>query len=89
MKKLSERDMDEIEAVKHYMRYVNTNPDVEDFEIWDAILRLQSVGEKYVLNGYEEKEMEHLLELHEMKDLMRKFFARLRRKLNMPNDFQF
>jgi hypothetical protein len=86
MKKLSETQMDEIEAVKHYIRYVNSNPLVEDFEIFDAILRLQVIGEKYILNGYEEKDMDSLLELEDMKDLMQKFLARLTKKLNIPND---
>ena len=40
MKKLTERDMDEIEALQHYIKYVNTNPDVQAFEIYDAIFRL-------------------------------------------------
>jgi hypothetical protein len=86
LRKLNERDQDEVECVKHFIRYVNTNPDIEDFEILDAIIRLNTIGNKFINNGYDETEVDDLLDFDDMKDLMRNFFTKARNNLNIEVD---
>lgn len=78
MRDLSEVERDEIEAIKHYVKYVITKPNVEDYKIWDAILKLEDMSKKYVLSGIiKEKELNELFDLDDSKELVQKLFSML------------
>lgn len=82
MRALLEVERDEIEAVSHFIKYVLTCPNVEDFKVWDAMLQLDTISKKYVLSGIiTEQELEEVLDLEEMKELVSKLFNIIRKKL--------
>lgn len=74
--KLNEREQDEAEALSHYIKYLNTNPNVKDWELWDGLQRLDNMGSIFLEKNISEKEME-VLGLDDMKELIDKFFHRL------------
>ena len=61
MRPLREDERDEIESVKHLIKYVLTKPNIEPFKVWEAVLQLDSIAKKYVLsNIIKEEELNEL-----------------------------
>lgn len=85
-KRLNERDIDYIEAVKHYVRFVNCNPEAEDNDYLDAFFRIKILADKYIFNGYNEKDIEDILDAEDLQDLMKNFCHKLRNNLNIDFD---
>jgi|GEM_PF-5139691 len=78
MRALREDERDEIECVKHLIKYVNTKPNIESHEIWNAVLQLNDIGKKYVIsNIVSQKELNELCDLDDMKELIEKLMFRL------------
>lgn len=68
---MMEDERDEIEAVRHLMKYVLIKHNVECSMIWRAILELEKIGHKYVLPGIAtEEELSELLDLEDMKEFV-------------------
>ena len=79
---LREDERDEIECVKHYIKYINTKPNVQLYEIWSAVLKLEEIGNKYVMSNIaSEQELSELICLDEMKDLASVLFSRINEEL--------
>jgi len=78
MRALREDERDEIQAVSYLIKHVLIKADVEGSMIWRAILELEKIGKKYVLNDTcTEDELSELLELDDMKDLVRKLYSKI------------
>ena len=74
MRSLNDDEIDEIESVKYFIKYVNLKPNVEGFKLWEAIQKLQDLDAKYIISGIvSEKELSDLLDLDDMKDVISKF----------------
>jgi hypothetical protein len=78
----NEREIDEIISIKHFVLYLNNNPDVKDYELWDGLKRLESISNKYLLKGIGNKDIDDLMDLEDMKELVDKFFLRLTNALS-------
>lgn len=82
MRPLREDERDEIESVKHFIKYVNSNHEAEGFEVWAAMLKIQAISEKYILNGTAtEEELAELLEIDDMKELLQKLMSHIKKFL--------
>lgn len=95
MRPLREDERDEIESVKHLIKYVITKQDIEAYKIWDAVLQLNSIGEKYVsTNTVTESELSELCDLDDMKELVTKLMskfahlAKTQEETGIPQSFQ-
>lgn len=87
MRTLREDERDEIESVKHLIKYVLTKPDIQAYQIWGAILELDKVGKRFVLSGIvTETELSELLELEDMKELMQRFMLEIRKHLELESE---
>lgn len=83
MRALRDDERDEIESVKHLIKYVITKPNIESFKIWDAVTQLDEIGKKYVISGIvTEEELAELCDLEDIKYLMDKLFSILKKELN-------
>jgi hypothetical protein len=69
--------MDEIESVQHYIKYVSTKPGVDLFELYDAVMKLTEIGNKFALNGYNEEEISKLINLDDMKEVVISFIEKI------------
>jgi hypothetical protein len=79
---LREDERDEIESVKYLIKSVLFQPNVENFRIWEAVLKLKEIGEKYVISEIvTEEEIEELMEFDDMMDLMQKLLCRIESSL--------
>ena len=79
MRPLREDERDEIEAVKYLIKYVNTKPNVEGFEVWNAVLKLDEIGRKYVLTGIvSEEELSELTDLEDSKELISRLMGKIK-----------
>jgi hypothetical protein len=71
MKKLNEREIDEISACQAYVRYVLLDPDIDDCEVLGAVMMLNRIGIKYVHSGiYERNAVDEYINLEDMKDVV-------------------
>lgn len=77
MKKMNEREIEEIEALNHYIKYLKLNPDVKDFELWDGVQRLEKLGQRIISGEINEKEVDKILDLNDMKELIENFMNML------------
>ncbi len=78
MRSLREDERDEIECVKHLIKYVITKPNVPAFKVWEAMKELETIGEKYVVSGIvTEEELNELIDLEDFKELIEKFMSLL------------
>lgn len=83
MRPLREDERDEIESVKHLIKYVLTKPNIEEFQIYGALKELEKIGKKYVLSGIvTEKELAELTDLDDSKELVEKFMSMLFKNIN-------
>lgn len=89
MKKLNERQIDEYTSLAHYIDYVLLNQDIKDYEIYDAVMRLNKAGQYLLANPNLEGEMDKLLKLDNMKDLIDKFMNMLMKRLKGKDDENF
>ena len=79
MRPLREDERDEIEALKYLIKHVNTKPNVEGFRIWEAMLEVQRIGNKYVMSKIvTEEELGELLDLDDMKELLSKLSGKIK-----------
>ena len=82
MRPLREDERDEIEAVKHLIKYVITSRNIKEFEMWNAVKKLEELGKKYVLTGIvSEEELCELTDLDDNKELVSKLMNILIRYL--------
>lgn len=87
MRPLREDERDEIEAAKHFIKYVNSSKDVPGFEIWHAMMKLKEVSEKYVIPGVvSEEELNELIEVDDLKEVIMKLFSHLEKYLKEKED---
>lgn len=87
MRTLREDERDEIESVKHLVKYINTKPDVQDFEVYNALMQLDKIAKKYVIsNIVTEDELDELIEVDDLKELIGRFMNMLIKHLRMKND---
>ncbi len=78
MKSLSDNEIDEIESIKYLIKYANTDPYIEDHELFEVVMKLNELGKKYVLSElYNNEEFDKILEIDDMKDLIEKFMNML------------
>ena len=78
MRNLREDERDEIEAVKHLIKHVITKPNVEAFMLYEAVIELNRIGQKYVIGGIvSDNELNELLDLDDMKEVIEKFLGKV------------
>ena len=78
MRSLREDERDEIESVKHLIKHVITKPNIEGFKIWEAVLGLSEIAEKYVVSGIvSEEELNELTDIDDVKELITKLMGKI------------
>lgn len=87
MRQLREDERDEIESVKHFVKYVTSKQDIAGWEVWEAMMKIQIIGDKYVLTQIvSEEELSELLELDDMKDLFTKLVSHIKKFIKDKED---
>ncbi len=82
MRQLREDERDEIESIKHFVKYVNSKHDAAGWEIWEAMLKVEQLGKKFVLSGIvTEEELEELIDTDDIKDIILKLMSQLEKYL--------
>ncbi len=92
--KLTERDLDEMQAARHYIKYLLTKPELKDWEVFDGMMRLDSIGKMLLNRGMNEENQKALddetkgtgPDLDDMKELAKLFFEMLEKKLDFSID---
>lgn len=85
MKKLNESELEELESIKFYVKYILTKPNPEEWEIHEGMKKLMEIEEKYDLQNTENEEINKILDIHDLKDYAELFFKILRKKLDNLN----
>lgn len=81
IQKFNERELEEMEALSHYIKYVLSDSQIEDWKVWDCIKKLEGIGKKMIERNVQDKEMPPYLKLDEMKELIQKLFSIIRNHL--------
>jgi hypothetical protein len=80
MRALREDERDEIESLKHFLKYINSKANAEGWEVWEAMMKIQSMGDKYVLTHIvTEEELSELLDIEDMKEVFSKLISHIRK----------
>jgi len=83
MRQLREDERDEIESVGHFIKYILSNKDARDYEVWHAMLKMEHLAYKYVIPEIiSDSELEEFLDLDEMKEVVKKLMFFLEKGLN-------
>jgi hypothetical protein len=87
MRSLREDERDEIESVSHFIKYINCKKNARDFEIFEAMLKLKELSEKYVeSNIVTEEELAQLSDIDDIKELVERFLVKLKESLKRANN---
>lgn len=87
MRQLREDERDEIESIKHFVKYVNSKHDVEGWEIWAAMMKVEQLGKKYVLTEIvTEEELSELIDTDDIKEILMKLLAQFTKYLKEKED---
>jgi len=87
MRALREDERDEIESVKHFLKYINSNSNVHPFEIWEGMMKVKDITEKYIVSEIaSEEELSELIEVDDIKDVLFKLLALLKKHLKDKED---
>lgn len=80
MRALREDERDEIESLKYFLKYINSKANDEGWEVWEAMLKIQAMGDKYVITEIvSEAELSELLELDDMKEVFQKLVSHIKK----------
>lgn len=80
MRALREDERDEIESLKYFLKYINSKANAEGWEVWEAMLKIQAMGDKYVITEIvSEAELSELLELDDMKEVFQKLVSHIKK----------
>lgn len=83
--KYNEKELDEFESTKYFIKYLITKPDVEDYELYDGLMRLNEIGKKVIdredTSKEEKSEIDSIMDLDDMKELVDMFFSRFQKIL--------
>jgi len=87
MRQLREDERDEIEAVKHFLKYVISKRDAEGYEVWEAMMKIEAIGHKYVIPEIvTEEEMAELIEVDDVKEILQKLMSLIKNFLKEKED---
>jgi len=77
MMKLNEHEMEKVEALAHFVKYANLDPEIHDYQLYDAVMRLTKLGEKITEHPEIESQISEHLKLDDMKEVVEKFLLML------------
>lgn len=81
MNSLNDNEKDEIESIKHKIKYILKKPNVQDLEIYRVIMELDEIGKKYIIsNKYSQNEFNELMDLDDVKNLISRFLINIMQK---------
>lgn len=81
MKKLNENELEKIEALNYLIKYLITNPEVKDYEIWNGIKKMEELGIRLNNGEIDVQEIDKIIPLEDAKELVEKFFIMLEKRL--------
>ena len=82
MRALREDERDEIESVKHFVKYVISRRDAPGWEIFDAMIKVAHIGNKYVMSEIvTEEELSELIDLEDVKEVLSKLTSKFKEDL--------
>jgi hypothetical protein len=80
MRALREDERDEIESLKYFLKYINSKSNAEDWEVWEAMTKIQAMGDKYVLTEIvSEEELSELLDIDDVKEVFSKLLSPIKK----------
>jgi hypothetical protein len=80
MRPLREDERDECESTMHFVKYVLSNRWATGADIMEAMLKVSSLGDKYVLTEIiSEQELSEIMEIDDMRELLHKLKSYLNR----------
>lgn len=82
-RKLSENEIDEIQSMTYFIKYVNCSAYLPDYDLWNGMLFLDTILNKYLIDYYDADEVKGLIDKDDVKELYEKFTAMLRNKLEI------
>lgn len=81
---LNESEIEEMESVTHFIKYVQTKPNVEAWEVWSAVSKLNELAKKVVScpKKYNNKVLEkYACPLDNMKNILEQFIQIIYKEL--------
>lgn len=69
-----------MKSTGYFIQYINSKNDLKDHQIFDAIMRLDTIAKLIIENEWPDHIISEFFDLQEMKDVAEKFFSMLERQ---------
>lgn len=85
-RKLNEQEVEEVESIGHFIKYLLSKPNAQDHELWEGMMKMEAHARKMIIENIDENAYTGLIDLDDMKELVSRMVERIVEHISKESD---